>query len=76
MRTLSILEMDAVSGGEKTRLQNLGQCVAETVMAGAAGVALGMPLAPVTGGLSMKIGAAAGMIGTVIGADSCIAALT
>ncbi len=76
MRTLSVLEMDAVSGGEKTRLQNLGQCVAETVMAGAAGVALGMPLAPATGGLSMKVGAALGMIGTVIGADSCIAALT
>ena len=76
MRTLTVMEMGAVSGGEKTRIQNLGQCAAETVMAGASGVALGVPLAPVTGGLSMKIGAAIGMIGTIIGADSCIAALS
>lgn len=71
MRTLSVLEMDAVSGGEKTRLQNLGQCVVNTLTAGAAGGALGALAGP----LGMKIGAAAGMIGSVIGSDACIAGL-
>lgn len=75
MRTLSVLEMDAVSGGGRTRLQNLGQCVVDTVTAGAAGAALGLALAPITAGLSVKAGIAAGMIGAVIGSDACNAGL-
>ncbi len=76
MRTLTALEMDAVSGGGKSFLQNLGQCAVDTVTAGAAGAALGLALAPVTGGLSVKFGAATGMIGAVVGSDACIAALS
>ncbi len=72
MRTLTVMEMDAVSGGEKTRLQNLGQCAVDTVIAGASGAALGLAL----GGVLIKPLAAAGMIGAIVGADSCIAALT
>ena len=72
MRTLTVMEMDAVSGGEKTRLQNLGECGMDVVTYGAAGGALGML---VGGPIGAKVGIAAGMISAIIGSDACIAGL-
>ena len=45
MRTLTVMEMDAVSGGaEKSFLQNLAQCTADTLTGAAIGAGLGAAL--------------------------------
>ena len=72
MRELTVMEMDAVSGGERSRVQNAGKCVMDVVAHGAAGGAAGA----LRGGvLGAKIGLAIGMISAVIGSDACNAAL-
>ena len=73
MRTLTLAEMYAVSGGENTRLQDLGKCAMDMVTHGAAGGALGVL---VGGPVGAKVGIAAGMISAVIGSDACTAGLS
>ena len=44
MRSLTVTEMDAVSGGNgNSFLQNLGQCTLDTAVGAAAGTAFGGP---------------------------------
>jgi len=42
MRALTVMEMDAVSGGNgKSLIQNIGQCTVDTGIGAAAGAAIG-----------------------------------
>ena len=44
MRVLTVMELDAVSGGNgKSFLQNFGQCTLDTALGAAAGSAIGGP---------------------------------
>ncbi len=47
MRTLTVTEMDAVSGGESSFARNLAQCTVDTAIGAAAGGAMGGPIAAV-----------------------------
>ena len=72
MRALTVMELDAVSGGNgKSFLQNIGQCTVDTLAGGAAGAALGLATAPVTAGLSVKPLIVLGLIGGNLGSDAC-----
>ena len=68
MRTLAVMEMDAVSGGEeKSFLQNFAQCTADTLMGGAAGAAVGVA----TGGTALAPLVIIGLIAGNLGSDAC-----
>ena len=67
MRTLTLTEMDVVSGGENSFVQNLGQCTVDTLMGGAAGAALGV----VTGGAASAPLTILGLIAGNLGSDAC-----
>ena len=72
MRTLTRMELDAVSGGNGNSLiQNIGQCTVDTLAGGAAGAALGLAAAPVTAGLSLKPLIVLGLIAGSLGSDAC-----
>ena len=63
MRTLTVMEMDAVSGAEgKSFLQNFAQCTADTMTGAAVGAGIGAitgagaPVLIVLGAISFNLG--------------------
>ena len=69
MRTLTVMEMDAVSGGEeKSFLQNLAQCTADTLTGAAIGAGLGAAL-----GAGAAIFATVGAISHNLASEACSA---
>ncbi len=67
MRMLTVMEMDAVAGGEKSFLQNFGQCTVDTLIGGAAGAALGAA----TGGVATAPLFILGLFAGNFGSDAC-----
>ena len=67
MRTLTATEVNDVSGGENSFLQNLGQCTVDTLVGGVAGAALGV----VTGGTASAPLTIIGLIAGNLGSDAC-----
>ena len=58
MRTLTVLEMDAVVGGQegKSFLQNFARCTLDTAIGAAAGSALGGPVAGAIVAIAANLG--------------------
>ena len=69
MRSLTVLEMGAVSGGEEedSLVQRLGQCTVDTLMGGAAGAALGIA----TGGTVLVPLVILGLFAGNFASDAC-----
>ena len=69
MRSLTVLEMGAVSGGEEedSLVQRLGQCTVDTLMGGAAGAALGIA----TGGTALVPLVILGLFAGNFASDAC-----
>ena len=69
MRSLTVLEMDAVYGGaeEDSFIQRFGQCTVDTLMGGAAGAAIGVA----TGGTAMVPLVIIGLIAGNLASDAC-----
>ncbi len=67
MRTLTVVEMESISGGDDPFLKNLGQCTVDTLVGGAAGAALGVA----TGGVAMTPLVILGLIAGNLGSNAC-----